>query len=306
METTDRYLITGSSGFIGRHLVDSLSEKDIRVRCLVTSPKHKSLWKLPNVEAVEGNLLDAESLDKALVGADICVHLASVINSRDVRDFERVNIKGMRNIVDASRRKKVRKFIYVSSIDAEVNPDSLYGSTKLIAERILKESPLRFTVLRPSVVYGAYDNKNIMSLINLARFLPIVPIIGDGEYKRQPLYIDDLVSVIYQCACLEKTDGKTYNIGGPSALSMNAIMRSIQEALGRERPMFYIPSEKLKFIASVLGKWNGVIAKHMQQILSVDKDKLFDIKGSVEEFGFSPTEFDDGIKIMLKEMGING
>ena len=124
MKKNDVYFVTGATGFIGRHLVEELAKEGSHVRCLSRRGVHKDLWKSKNVTAVFGNLLDRQSLQKAIGRATFCIHLASIINSKDKNEFEEVNVHGMSNMIETCLRCSVEKFIYVSSIDAELVPHS--------------------------------------------------------------------------------------------------------------------------------------------------------------------------------------
>ncbi|MBN1354160.1 MAG: NAD-dependent epimerase/dehydratase family protein [Candidatus Omnitrophica bacterium] len=299
MQNTATFFVTGATGFIGKNLIEKLARDGLLVRCLVRRREDKDLWKYPGVTTFLGDILDKKSLQCATLQTDICIHLASLINSNDTAMFERVNVEGMSNIVKACVDNRIKKFIYVSSIDAETNPSSLYGRTKLAAEEILKNSPLCYTILRPTVVYGRGDHKHIASLIDFIKRSPIVPMIGNGEYKRQPVYAGDLISVIKKCAQTGRTDRKIYNIAGPYALSMNEIVRSISAILGKKRIIVHLPLTIVKRLCLFLGNWSSFIRDHTQQILSIDKDKVADIGQASEELGFKPLDFNQALKIML-------
>lgn len=304
MERDITYFVTGASGFIGRHLIEELSREGLRMRCLVRRRKHLGLWPRPNVAAMLGDLLDKESLANAIGDAAVCIHLASIINSRNDAEFEMVNIEGMSNLIDACIKKGVRKIIYTSSIDAKVNPDSLYGRTKLAAEDRLKHSGIDYTILRPAVVYGELDRKNIASLINMARILPVVPVLGNGDYKRQPVYVADLVDAIKKCINLEVSNFKTYNVGGPEAISMNDIIKAILNILGKEKRLVHLPLNTVRAACIIFGRFSLELQAHMQQILSIEKDKLFDIGLTRIELGFEPVAFTEGLAKMFERMAV--
>jgi len=301
MEEMNTVFITGASGFIGRHLVEELAgESEYRIRCLIHHKAGKEIQVHPDIAAVRGDLLDKESVRKAAGEAGIYIHLASVINAKSKGEFERVNVNGMKNITEVASGNRVQKFIYISTIDAGVNPDSLYGRSKLEAEGILKNTPLTFTILRPSVVYGEHDDKNVALMMRMVKRFPAIPIIGDGEYKRQPLYVDDLIYAIRSCLVSGASDARTYNIGGPEAVSINAMFSAIQQVLGRQRHKIHLPVAAIKNAYSVLGRLSKSFNGHAQQILSIDQDKLFDIRLARQELEFNPIDFKNGLKIMLK------
>lgn len=280
--------------------MEEIAKEGSHVRCLVRRDRHKDLWKAKNITAVLGNLQDRDSLKKAIGNANFCIHLASVINSKNKAEFEEINVRGMSNMIDASLCANVKKFIYVSSIDAELVPHSLYGGTKLAAEEKLKESSLSHTILRPTVVYGESDDKHISSLMKFIGHSPLVPIFGDGYYKRQPVYVGDLIYAIKKCIELEETAGKIYNIAGPSALTMNEIVQTILRVLGKKRMIIHLPIAPVKKLCLVLGKINYFLRTHSQQILSIDQDKPADIDHARDGLSFKPIGFEHGLRTMLK------
>ncbi|NQU94934.1 MAG: NAD-dependent epimerase/dehydratase family protein [Candidatus Omnitrophica bacterium] len=300
MKKNNIYFVTGAGGFIGRHLVDKLAKEGSHVRCLVRRDRHKDLWKSKNITTVLGDLQDRDSLENAIGNANFCIHLASVINSKNKAEFEDVNVRGMSNMIDVSLGANIEKFVYVSSIDAELVPHSLYGGTKLAAEKKLKESSLNYTILRSTVVYGQSDDKHISSLIKFIGHSPLVPIFGDGYYKRQPVYVGDLIYAIKKCIELEGTTGKIYDIAGPSALTMNEIVQTILRVLGKKRMIVHLPIAPVKRLCLVLGKINRFLRTHSQQILSIDQDKLADIGSAQGELSFKPIGFEHGLRTMLK------
>lgn len=295
MEKNITFLITGATGFIGRHLVGELAKENCEVRCLVRSPK-KKLWNSPNVRIFLGDLSDSDSLDMALKGAGVCIHLASVINSGNRAEFECVNVKGMERVIEACVKGGVGKFIYVSSIDAIINPGSLYGVTKLAAEGLLKKSPLKFTIFRPTIVYGEGDDKHVASLIRLIKSLPLIPVLGNGLYRRQPVYVLDLVSAIKKSVYADVADGKTYNIAGSDAMTMNEILYAIAASLKKKIILVHLPTGVVKKITLKIGGLNKFLQTHSEQILSMDMDKAADISLAKKELGFDPVTFKEGLK----------
>lgn len=299
MSNNNPVLITGSSGFIGRHLVENLAGEGYRLICFDRRPFPTHQNPNKNTTYILGDLDDKESLERTVREANVCIHLASVINSKDETAFERVNIQGMSNIIEMSSKYNMTKFVYISSSDVVVNPDSLYGQSKARAEELLRSSSLDYTILRPTVVYGRYDDKNISSIIKTINNSPVVPILGDGEYTRQPLYIEDLIYTIKKCIQIELSNRKTYHVGGRSILTMNDIIQTILRVLNKKRLKVHLPLNMTKNLCLLFAPWSPQLRRHVQQFMSIEKDKFLNIKSTEEELDFKPTEFESGLRAML-------
>ena len=300
MEEVAAVLVTGASGFIGRRVVDALSAKGYAVRCLVRKKKDLGIWKAGTAAAAAGDITDSKSLESALEGIAACVHLASVINAPGTADFTKVNVEGTANLVEACRAKGAGRFVYLSSIDAGVSGAGLYGRSKAAAEEIVRKSGLAYTILRPTVVYGSGDHKHITSLIDFMKKWPVVPVFGDGTGKRQPVYVEDLAGAVEKCLSEPRTAGKSYDIAGPRAMPMNELVDSIARALGRKRAVVHVPMRPVRAVFGCAAKVSRFAAGHLEQVMTIDTDKVADISGARDELGFRPVDFDKGLELTLK------
>ena len=285
-------LVTGSTGFVGTHLVHALSGTH-KIKCLHRkSPKST----FPNCEIILGDLLNYESLLKATDGVDTIVHLAGVISSKDPEYFAQVNVKGMENLVNASIKNNVKKIIFTSSGSVTFGQDP-YTLSKEKAEKMLIESGLKSIILRPAEIYGEGDNKGINSLINVVRNFPVIPIIGKGDYTLQPVYIDDIIYAIMQFINLEFENYRIYNIAGSSALTFNDVIDTISECLEIKRFKFHIPIFLAMLIAIVLENISSKPFINRDQVSRITTpDKQWDLAKIVKDINFHPLSFREGIK----------
>lgn len=294
--------ITGATGFIGKNLVKSLADDGREITVLVRNNRKINSFKGLDIVIKKGDLLDKESLKSFVQGNRYLIHLASVISSRNQGDYSRVNVEGMKNIVETSQTLGIKKFIYISSIDAQISPDSLYGSTKAAAEKILEKSSLDYVILRPSVIYGEYDTRNIMTMIKAARRLPFFPMIGDGSYKRQPLFVGDIIWAIKRVLDAEKTASKKYNIGGPDVLSLNEIVGIILKLIKKRKAVIHFPVGLADIFFKTCAFLNFNLGSNLEQIKSITDDKFFDISLIKEELLFNPTDFKQGLNLLLEKV----
>mgnify|MGYP003984101359 FL=1 len=285
-------LITGASGFVGTHLVHALA-KTHKIRCLLRDSSKSSF---PDCEIVEGDLLNYESLLHATEGIDTVVHLAAAISSTDTSSFFQVNVGGMENLVSASKKNKVNKFIFISSGAVTTNED-LYSVSKEKAEKVLIESGLKNIILRPAEIYGEGDTKGITKLINLVRTFPAIPIFGKGDYTLQPVYIKDVISAIIQFVNSQFENHRIYNIAGPSVLTFNDVIDTISECLDVKRVKIHIPLSLIRLVVSLQEK---VLPKPLissDQITRITTPgKQWDIQEAVRDIDFQPLFFREGIE----------
>ncbi|HEU5304939.1 MAG TPA: NAD(P)-dependent oxidoreductase, partial [Gemmatimonadales bacterium] len=183
-------LVTGATGFVGSHLAETLCQRGYEVTALARSPVKAAALANQGVRVVRGDLHDTAALDRAVEGQDVVYHVAGVVAARDEAEFLRGNREGTRNIVAAAERGQRPRFVLVSSLAAAgpaprgapltggeaPRPVTAYGRSKLAAEQTVAASSLRWSIVRPPIVYGPRD-REILKVFRLAR-LRIAPVFG--------------------------------------------------------------------------------------------------------------------------------
>ena len=244
-------LVTGASGGLGQNLLRYLiANKNLDVRALV----HRSPVSLAN--CIRGDLLDMTSLVRATQGLDTVVHLAALTHTNRWEDYYRINVDGTGNLLSACSVNGVKRFIYVSSQAAAPNGGS-YAESKLKGEDLVKESGLKWVILRPSEVYGPNSPDAINKLIRWIQGCMVVPIIGDGTYKLSPAYIDDVIEVMGQCLWNPDMEGKSWVLSGPEEMTFTELVNRICRFLEVKRFKVFIPvifAKGMIEIFALLGK----------------------------------------------------
>lgn len=284
-------LLTGATGFVGKHLLNKL--KNQQIRCLIRRDVN-----LEGIELVKGDLTDVRSLEEATKNISIVIHLAAVIKSNRREEFEKINIEGTKNLVSASIKNKIKKFIYISSHDATLGDKYDYAYSKLEAEKIVKNSELNYTILRPTVIYGKNDKESLGMLFDMIKKYPFAPVIGDGNYQLQPVHIEDVVDMIIKCLDSAKSE-KTYFVAGPEPLTFNEIVNKTSKALSKKIIKIHFPLWLLKTLLKpyeILSKNPSLTYK---KILAVTENKTCDISETEKELGFKPVTFEEGLKKTL-------
>ncbi len=223
----DRSLfITGASGYVGRNLLGRIDPQTFgQVRSLVR--------RNPGPQEIAGDLTAPATYRDALAGCDTVIHLASLTGKSAPAECFRVNREGTRLLVEACEQAGVRNFLHVSTIAVKY-PDLSgyhYAQAKRDAEEIVRSSRLRYTILRPTMIFG----QRAPVLLNLTKLalLPVVPVFGDGRARVQPIHIDDLVRLMLAIVAAERFDNEVLDAGGPESLPIEDLLQRIRIAHGR-------------------------------------------------------------------------
>lgn len=289
-------LITGATGFVGRRLLEKLISKRLKVRCLVRDKK--KIDKNNDLEIVQGDILYKNALYNATQKVDTVIHLATIIKSSDPEEFTNVNAQGTRNLVEACIKNEVKKIIYVSSLDAVLNETNTYGKTKKIGEDIIKESGIDYIILRPSLIYGK-GSKAVMKLSELIKKYPLIPVVGDGEGKFQPVYVDDVCDVILN-AIESDVRNKAYCIAGEQKISWNEFIDKIANLFSKRVVKIHVP---LWVFWLPLELYSLVVKNPLFDYESLNllkQDKICDLSEIKKDFGFKPISLDDGLRLVLQ------
>ena len=259
-------LVTGASGFIGSHIAHRLRGEERPVRALVRRRRKASDLETWGCELVEGDMADADSLRRAVEGCDRVIHLVA-IRQGSPEEFERAMVDGTRRLVDAAKEAGVSRFVHMSALGtSEATKDYVpYYGAKWGAEVALRESGLEHVIFRPSFVF-AQDGGILPTFRRLARLAPVTPIIGPGEQRIQPIWIDDVVS--YFVAALDEPDASngTFELGGPDVVTWNEFWALLKETLGLRRPTVHVPLG--------LARVNAVVTERLPGNIPLTRDLL--------------------------------
>jgi NADH dehydrogenase len=286
--------VTGASGFIGNHLLTSLLKDDFEITIL--SHKIQSINNSDEkLKIVKGAIEDISSLTNAFQDIDIVIHLVGIIVETKEKTFEKTVAQGTKNLVSAAKASRVKKIIYLSALGTSSEALSNYHKTKYIAEQAIINSGIEYTILRASVIYGERDGF-ISMLSHMIKSLPFTPVIGDGKYKLQPIYIDDLVSVLHESILSEDSKNKLFDIAGPEKLEYLQILDIIKVDLDVKRLNFHIPVAVMKPMAFLMEKFLTFPPITRDQL----KMMLTGNTGNIEEmekvYSIKPISLEEGLK----------
>jgi nucleoside-diphosphate-sugar epimerase len=268
-----RILITGATGAVGPLVVKAFHTAGYAIRTLSMDPPPAGIWP-DNIETRLGDITDTSAVQTAMQGVDSVIHMAALLHIVDpppeMRDkYEKINVGGTATIVDAAIDAGVRRVVLFSTIavygqsngriiteDTPPQPNTFYARTKRDAEEILLAAKRANgeglgTVLRLGAVYGPRIKGNYQRLVqSLARgrFVPL----GNGSNRRTLVYDKDVAHAAVLAATHPMAAGNVFNVSDGCFHSMNDIIGTICDALGRRSPSFALPVRPVRFAAGLL------------------------------------------------------
>ncbi|HYK14858.1 MAG TPA: complex I NDUFA9 subunit family protein [Burkholderiales bacterium] len=236
MELT-RVCVIGGSGYVGRHVVQSLSAG----RYLVTVPtrdreRAKPLILLPTVDVIAADVHDPAALARLTRGMDAVINLVGVLHDgRGTRSFDEAHVGLTRKIIAACEQTGVRRYVHMSALGADVNGPSRYQRTKGAAEALVRASSLNWTVFRPSVIFGRED-RFLNMFADLLKLLPVV-FLGRPDARFQPVYVEDVAAAMVTSLDDLNAQGLTYELCGPRVYKLRELVTLVGELTGHRRPV---------------------------------------------------------------------
>jgi NADH dehydrogenase len=245
-------LVTGGTGFVGPKIVNRLRADGRDVRCLVRDRSRGREVAGWGAGLVEGDVTDRASLDAAVAGCDVVIHLVAILVGRR-EDFERVMEQATRDLVDAAGAAGVRRFILMSALGTSDEARDLvpYYHAKWEMERAVRESVIEHVIFRPSFVFGR-DGGALQQFTRLARLSPVTPIVGSGKQRLQPIWVDDVAAYFAAAVDAPAAANRTFELGGPDVVTWNELWDRLKRSRGLRRPSVHIPNSVLRLQATVL------------------------------------------------------
>lgn len=313
-----KVLVTGATGFTGRHLCKRLVGEGLAVRALVRDLKCTHGLQQWGVEPVLGDMRDRNSLAKATVGVDLIFNIAAIYRKKNAtrKDLWETNVHGTKNLLDAAIDAGVKRFVHCSTVGVHGDivkppgdekspyaPRDDYQQSKAEGEGIvnqyMKERKIPIVIFRPCGIYGPGDLR-FLKLFNAIR-RGLFLIIGTGEVYYHMIYIDDLIEGILLCGTKKEATGNVYILGGERYSTINQLIKIIAEVLDVNAPRFHIPFSLVYFagiLCEFICKPLGVSPPlYRSRVDFFRQNRAFDISKAKLELGFKPkTDLKAGIR----------
>jgi len=284
-----KVFVTGATGFTGSRTVPLLLAQGMQVRCLHRADSDRSALPQPEIEWVLGDAGDRPALSGLMNGTQALVNIASL-------GFGHAD-----SIVGAAQDANVQRAIFISTTAIFTQLNARSKAVRVAAEESIQKSRLAHTILRPTMIYGSQRDRNIYRLIQWLRALPIIPVLGNGEYLQQPIFVDDVAQAIVSCLKNDRTIGKSYNIAGRSPLTYNEVIDAIAAQMNKRVWKIHLPSTPIATILKFFERMRVPFPIKSEQVLRLNENKDFAYIEAQNDFGFQPRSFADGIRLELRD-----
>lgn len=302
-----RVLVTGATGFVGREIVRQLHQQRQSIRILardLASPRVQEALSRWGAEVHPGNILEPAALDGALSGVESVIHLVGIISEVGESTFENVHAQGTQNMVTAAQQAGVRRFVHMSALGTRPNAAARYHQSKWAAEELVRHSGLEFTIFRPSLIYGPEDQfVNLFAKIILRS--PIVPLLASPHARFQPVPVEAVATAFARSLGDPRSVGQTFDLCGPEALTLSAIVDRIQGVLGKRRIKLHVPLSLARCQAACIEfVFRRLLRKapplNQDQLLMLQEDDVGNPAPATELFGLRPIPLREGIGKYLR------
>jgi uncharacterized protein YbjT (DUF2867 family) len=244
--------VFGGSGFVGRHAIRALAKEGWRVRAGVRRPDlagHlQPMGAVGQIQPVQANVRFPASVLRAAEGAAAVVNLVGILAKSGAQTFDAVHVEGARAVAKAAKQAGVKMLVHVSALGADRNSKAVYGRTKASGEAAVLEQFPDAIILRPSLVFGPEDQL-FNRFAGLAQVSPLLPLIGGGQSKLQPVYVDDVAAAIGAVCAGKATPATIYELGGPDIVTLRELLDKTQAWSGHTRRYFRMPYWFAKLVA---------------------------------------------------------
>lgn len=285
-------LITGGTGAIGNVLVPRLLSRDFKIRLLaLPGDPIAEIFSGDSVDIRYGDISDKSTLTNICTGVSVVIHMAAIILTENDDDYDQINMGGTKNILDEACRSGVSHFIHISSASVVYTKTTPYSISKRVCERLVRESGVNYTIVRPTLVYGKRGGQEFDIFLSNLRKFPIIPFIGNGSALKRPVYVEDIIDGLIALAKLPSGKGKIYNFSGGEAISMIYFAKLCLFLMDTRYQMFlHIPAWLCKLSAVFLKK----VMKHpplrWNMIAGATQDANLDPTDAIRDLGFKASK----------------
>jgi NADH dehydrogenase len=280
--------IIGGSGFVGRAIVRQAVEAGYQVTVACRHPERARALLVEGVQLVKADITDGRGLDEAVAGADCVMNLVGLLFERGRYSFDAAHVQGAEHVIAACKRAGVKQYLHMSALGAGKIPASHYARSKGEAEGRVRQSGLSWTIVRPSIIFGAGDSF-FNKFKQMSAMMPILPVIA-GATRFQPVWVEDVARVFVGCIGNRHAGSKTYELGGPKRYSFHELLAMLMKVLGRRRLLLPVPPFAARLMAMVM-QWLPVPPLTPDQLAMLQRDNVVEGEAYPTEFG-EPAELE--------------
>jgi uncharacterized protein YbjT (DUF2867 family) len=293
--------VFGGTGFIGRHLVALLLQSGAKVRLAVRHPDRVEMATDPAQppEIVQADVLDDIGVGIAIAGADAVVNLVGILTETTTQTYRAIHVEGARRVALAAERYGVMRLIHISALGASPSSPAISDRTKVEGEQAIRAVFPQATIVRPSLTYGE-DDHFFSRFAAMIRSSPVLPLIGGGTTKFQPVFVGDMTAGLLELLKRSDAAGKTYEFGGPQVYSFRVLLELLLTALNQRRVLIPIPFALAEIQAGLLALLPNVpLTRDQARLLKTDK-VVSGVKPTLGDLGVQPRPLEEFLAV-LKE-----
>ncbi len=293
-----KILLTGGTGFVGSGIRRELRSLGHDVRMLVRPASAGKIDVREGVEVMVGDVLDTQACLRATTGCDAVVHLVGIRREipQEGITYEALHTEATYAVVDAARRNGVQRIVHMSSLGTREDAPSGYHRTKAEAEKIVKESGIRWTIFRPSVIFGPGDEFHPLMADLVHR--PIVPVIDGGKALIQPVAHRNVVGPMARSLTMPETQGKVFEIGGPERYAFDDILHRIARHYGVWPNTVAVSSRFAKPMVKFAQRFRS-FPLTLDELHMLLEDNVCDASRFVSTFGVTLDSYEDKMPSLL-------
>jgi NADH dehydrogenase len=287
--------VTGSTGFVGNHVLHELVEKGHQVKALVRPGSEHKLKRPDDVETIPGTVEEIADLIQGMQGCEAAIHLVGIIRAFPSRDitFERLHTEAAANVIGAAKEAKVQRLLHMSALGAREDGPTAYLRTKFAAEELVRQSGLNYTIFRPSLIFGRGGEAIKMFADMVKKY--VVPIIGDGQYRFQPVSVTTVAQGFEKGLDPETANDQTLDVGGPDNVTFDEIMDTLARVMGKSIVKIHMPILPLRLATSALQHAPGYPLT-TDQITMLLEGSTCDEKPFYELLGLEPISLEQTLR----------
>ena len=278
-----RIIISGANGFTGRYVCRELRSRGI-IFSVILRPGSCTKWMIKNnIEFHFADLNNIQKLSRILKGEECLINIASL------------GFGSASNILKSCKNTNIKRVIFISSTSIFTKLNAKSKKIRIEAEKMIVNSNLCWTILRPTMIFGSPKDRNMIKLINWIDKVPFIPIFGQGNNFQQPIYVKDLAWSVVEIIDNEKTFNEIFDLSGPAPLTFKDIIRTISYYLRKKPLMVFLPYLFFYRVLLLIESCGIKIFIKSEQILRLNEDKIFPSDKAKKIFGYKPTEFNKAI-----------
>jgi uncharacterized protein YbjT (DUF2867 family) len=289
-----RLLVAGGSGFLGGYVLREAASRGHETIALARSPAAARSVTASGARPLAGDLGQARGLDAAFAAAraDALVCVASLGHGHGP------------GIVAAAEEAGIPRAVFVSTTAVTTALAAPSKQVRLAAEREIRASGLDWTILRPTMIYGAPGDRNLSRLLRLLSRTPVLPVPATGACLHQPVHVADVAGAVLAAAVRPAAIGSTYDVAGPEPITFGELVAACARAVGRTARLIPVPLTLLVPFAHGYERLSRHPRIRAEQLRRLGEDKAFGTEDAVRDLGYAPRPFAAGIEAEARLLGL--